>query len=105
MPVPADGELYIGPVDDESFCWLNDRYLGEVTTKTHPRNYWKVPRAYPLKAAELKKQGNVLTILCRGLRGNDGIPFRPYLKWAKPSKLLYADEPVPGDDPYRYYRW
>lgn len=105
MPDPADCELYIGPVDDESFCWLNDRYLGEVTTKTHPQNYWEVPRAYPLKAAELKKQGNVLTILCRGLRGNNGIPWRPSLKREKPSKLLYADEPVPGDDPYRYYRW
>lgn len=105
MPEPADCELHIGPVDDESFLWLNDRYLGEVTAKTHPRNYWSAPRTYSLKASDLKKQGNVLTILCNDLRGNGGIPQHPFLKLGKPAKLLYADDPVPADDPYRYYRW
>lgn len=105
LPLRKDCELRIGPVDDESFIWLNDRFLGEISRKTNPRDYWKAPRVYPLKRSDLKAEGNVLTILCRNISGSGGIPERPFLKLGKPTRLLYADDPLPFDDPYRYYRW
>ena len=105
LPVRKDCILRIGPVDDESFVWLNDRYLGEISRKTNPKDYWKAPRIYELKRSDLKAKGNVLTILCRNISGSGGIPERPYLKLGEPTKLLYADDPLPVDDPYRYYRW
>lgn len=47
----------------------------------------------------------MLTILCRNISGSGGIPERLFLKLGKPTRLLYADDPLPFDDPYRYYRW
>ena len=105
LPLRQDCELRIGPVDDESFIWLNDRFLGELSRKTNPRDYWKAPRVYSVKRSDLKTEGNVLTILCRNISGSGGIPERPFLKLGRPTRLLYADDPLPFDDPYRYYRW
>jgi len=112
FPTPAnlkfDGlELYIGPVDDESWVWLNDTFLGEVTKTTNPDNYWSFPRLYPLKPGMLKTDGeNVLTILVNDTYLRGGIMAKPTLQIRGPwLDSYYLQAPQASDDPYRYYRW
>ncbi|NMA47631.1 MAG: hypothetical protein GX945_13825 [Lentisphaerae bacterium] len=112
FPTPANlnlnaAELYIGPVDDESWVWLNDIFIGEVTKATHPENYWSFPRLYPLKPGMLKSDGeNVLTILVNDTYLRGGILGKPALQVRGPwLESYYLQTPVAGDDPYRYYRW
>ena len=97
--------LYLGPVDDCSWVWLNGEFLGEVSDKTHPENHWTVEREYTLPPGLLKKNGNTLVVLCRDLRGNGGILGTPLLLFGDSAYRLYADTPEIQDDPYRYYHW
>ncbi len=97
-------ELNIGAVDDESWIWLNGKFLGEVSQKTHPNEYWGVDRHYEVDAKNLKAHGNVLVVLCNDLRGNGGMVGMPGIRVA-PHYRFYADTPQAVDDPYRYYRW
>ncbi len=96
--------LNLGAVDDESWVWLNGKFLGEVTQKTNPDDYWGVHRRYVLAPSDLKPTGNVLVVLCNDLRDNGGMVGRPELR-SNPHHPLYADVPQSVDDPYRYYRW
>jgi beta-galactosidase len=102
-----DVELYIGPVDDESWVWLNDHFLGEVTKDSQPENYWSFPRRYTLAPGMLKTDGdNVLTILVNDIYLKGGILGKPALltrgSWLR---SYYLQVPEAVDDPYRYYRW
>ena len=99
-----EAKLHIGPVDDESWVWLNGEFLGEVTKKTHPKNYWEFPRSYPLEAGKLRPGRNVLVILCRNLAGSGGIFGIPALTFRKKFNF-YTDTPQSSDNPYQYYRW
>lgn len=105
-PLLADSPylLQIGAVDDESWVWLNGHFLGEVTRKTHPSDYWTAERSYQVKGRMLKERGNTLVILCNDLRLQGGVKNVPKLKTASFIRF-YTDEPVSSDDPYRYYRW
>jgi len=99
--------LSIGAVDDESWVWLNGRLLGEVTKKTHPKDYWNVPRRYELPAGLLKHGGeNVLAVRVNDTYQTGGIKGVPALRapgvWLR---SYYVQKPEAGDDPYRYYRW
>ena len=99
--------LHLGPADDESWVWLNGRFLGEVTKKTNPKDYWTFPRTYAMKPGTLKPGGeNVLVVLVNDTYQTGGLTGAPRL--AAPGAWLgsyYVQEPVAGDDPYRYYRW
>jgi beta-galactosidase len=99
--------LRIGAVDDESWVWLNGRFLGEVTKKTNPKDYWAFPRQYPLPPGLLKHGGeNVLVVRVNDTFQTGGIQGVPAL--TSPGLWLrshYLQTPQADDDPYRYYRW
>ncbi len=99
--------LWIGPVDDESWVWLNGRFLGEVTKKTRPKDYWAFPREYRIEPGWLNRDGeNVLVVCVNDTYQTGGIMGTPFL--AAPAPWLdsfYVQKPEPVDDPYRYYRW
>lgn len=97
-------ELQIGAVDDESWIWLNGRFMGAVTAKTHPGDYWNYNRKIPLKKTDLRPGKQVLTILCNDLRGSGGLQSIPEIV-PKQLRFFYADQPEAEDDPYRYYHW
>ncbi len=105
-PVPAGTvcTLYLGPVDDESWVWLNGKFLGEISVETHPNDFWAAERIYKIPAEELKPTGNVLTVLVNDRRQNGGILGTPSLSF-RPAYRLYPDTPISTDNPYRYYRW
>ncbi len=100
--------LYIGAVDDESWVWLNGRFLGEVTTKTNPKDYWRFPREYDLETEWINWDGdNVVTVLANDTYLKGGIRGKPLILSGDSSWLesYYIQTPVADDDPYRYYRW
>ena len=103
--IGKDIQLYLGQIDDCSWVWLNGTFLGEISDKTHPENYWLVERKYTLSPRLLKKKGNTLIVLCRDLRGNGGILGTPRLIFGSSEINLYADIPEIQDDPYRYFHW
>ena len=100
-------KLRIGPVDDESWVWLNGTFLGEVTKKTNPKDYWTFPREYPMKPGLLNRGGeNVLVVLVNDTFQSGGMTGTPAL--VTPGAWLdsyYVQPPIAEDDPYRYYRW
>ncbi len=96
--------LNLGPIDDESWVWLNGKFLGEITAKTNPNDYWSTPRRYQVASSDLKPTGNVLTVLCNDLRQDGGMLGIPVAQF-KPTHPFYVDTPKSVDDPYRYYRW
>ena len=98
-------ELDLGAVDDESWVWLNGKFLGELTQKTHPDGYWALPRKFTLKGKQLRKTGNTLVVLCNDLRGEGGILGTPSIGLKAAPDGLYTDRNLMEDDPYRYYRW
>ncbi|MBS1368923.1 MAG: hypothetical protein HPZ91_03100 [Lentisphaeria bacterium] len=98
------GTLHIGPVDDESWIYLNDALLGEVTAKSHPDGYWREPRSYRVTPEQFRAGRNVLVIHGNDIRQTGGLSGAPgFVPDEKPG--FYTDVPVAGDHPYRYYRW
>jgi beta-galactosidase len=99
--------LDVGAVDDESWIWLNDEFLGEVTQKTHPENYYRAKRIYKLKREQLSVDGeNTLVIRVGDWFEKGGIMGTP--KLSVESLCLdsyYIQKAIADDDPYRYYRW
>ena len=104
LPEHRELTLYFGPVDDESWVWLNGEFLGEISAKSAPKNFWAAERIYKVDSSKLKPAGNVLVVLCNDRRMNGGILGAPSLSWM-PEYRLYPDTPRSDDDPYRYYRW
>ncbi len=100
-------KLWIGAVDDESWVWLNDEFLGEVTKTTNPKDYWAFPREYELRSGLLRKDAeNVLVIKVNDTYQNGGIVGSPELRGRFPwLDGPCAQEPIADDNPYRYYRW
>jgi hypothetical protein len=101
-----DITLHIGAIDDESAIWLNGAFLGEVTPKTNPDDYWSFPREYKLDPSQLKPGENVLAVRVRDTYKSGGMMGRPRL--SVPAVWLrshYIQVPQAEDDPYRYYRW
>ena len=96
--------LRLGVIDDESWVWINGRFLGELSEKTNPVDHWSLDRSYPVGGRDLKRRGNVLAVLCNDLRMKGGMLGKPELRSAS-AYPLYADTPQAVDDPYRYYRW
>jgi hypothetical protein len=110
VPSGVAGEgmsLFLGAIDDESWVWLNGKFLGEVTRETNPKDHYSVARNYRLAAGDLRPgQSNDLTVLVNDTFKMGGIWGTP--KLSSPGKWLdsyYTTEPVADDDPYRYYRW
>lgn len=102
-----DLKLWLGPVDDESRVWLNGKFLGEVTKKTNPDDYYKLPREYALTADMLyRDRENMLVVWCNNTYQTGGIMGQPHLTAAAPwLNSYYLQVPQAVDDPYRYYRW
>ena len=96
--------LSLGPVDDESWAWVNGQFVGEVTQKTNPSDYWAAQRFHSFRGTLLHAGENEITVLCRDLRGKGGILGSPVLR-AIPPMRFYTQEPVSSDDPFRYFRW
>lgn len=94
----------LGQIDDESWVWLNGTFVGELTQKTNPNNYWGAERRYVLKSELFRKGLNTVVVLCNDLRNTGGIFGIPEAV-ALPNFSLYTDIPERVDDPYRYYRW
>ena len=102
-----DLKLNVGPVDDESWIWLNGKLLGEVTKKTNPKDYWALPREYAITPDMLNLDGeNVLAVRVNDTYRTGGITGQPVFSvpgaWLK---SYYVQPPESVDDPYRYYRW
>ena len=97
-------ELFLGAIDDESWIWLNGKFLGEVSTRTNPKNYWAVKRKHLLPPHTLKSGVNTLVVLCNDVWKDGGILDTPGLRPTKPFSL-YTDTPIANDDPYRYFHW
>lgn len=98
--------LKLGPIDDESWVWLNGRFLGEVTKATNPKDYWKFPREYQITPDMLNfDDENTLAVRVNDTYQKGGIFGEPFI--ATQSKVLshYMQKPKAVDDPYRYYRW
>lgn len=105
---PGPVTLELGGVDDESWVWLNGKFLGEVSEKTHPKTYWHLQRRYTLSPSLLKKSGrNRLTILVNNLRGSGGLTGLPRLSAGSVlyGTDYYIQDLKQEDDPYRYYHW
>ena len=99
--------LQLGPVDDESWVWLNGTFLGEHTKQTNPKDYWSFPREFEMTPGLLKADGeNVLVVRVNDTYQKGGLTGTPRLVTPAPwLNSYYLQEPVAGDDPYRYYRW
>jgi len=99
--------LDLGGIDDESWVWLNGKFLGAVTKESRPEDYWHFPRRYRIAPDNLRFEGeNVLAVRVRDTYQTGGIRGRPRLS-APPPWLgrWYVQHPIADDDPYRYYRW
>ena len=105
-PIPAGTTctLYLGPVDDESWVWLNGKFLGELSVATNPDDFWAAERIYKLPAEAFKPTGNSLVVLVNDRQQNGGILGTPSITY-RPEYRLYPDTSISTDDPYRYYRW
>jgi beta-galactosidase len=93
--------LSIGRVDDESWVWLNRKFVGEVSRQTHKAPY-VVDRQYEVDLEDLSST-NTFTLLCHDIRGDGGLLDTPSLVIIR--ERLYLDDMISEDDPYRYYRW
>ena len=96
--------LNIPAVDDESWCWLNGQFLGELSARTNPKDYWYAKRTHRFPGNLLKARNNTLVILCNDLRNTGGIWGVPQIRCGNGLRL-YTDTPVADDNPYRYCRW
>ena len=96
--------LNIPAVDDESWCWLNGQFLGELSARTNPKDYWYAKRTHRFPGNLLKARNNTLVILCNDLRNTGGIWGVPQIQSGNGLRL-YTDTPVADDNPYRYCRW
>jgi len=100
--------LFLGKVDNESWVWLNGKFLGEVTKETNPRDSSTFQRLYQLAPGVLNPSGdNVLVVLVNNSpRLTGGILSNPALiiegSWLH---SYYLQKPRPEDDPYRFFRW
>ncbi|HBC86087.1 MAG TPA: hypothetical protein DCZ94_03945 [Lentisphaeria bacterium] len=100
--------LKMGGIDDESWIWLNGKFLGEVTKITNPKDYYMAPRTYVLSPGTLRKDGvNTIIVKVNDTYLNGGFKDVPLLvkKGAPWLNTYYLQEPIADDDPYRYYRW
>ena len=104
--IAPDDQLFLdfGAIDDESWTWLNGKFLGEVTVKTNPKDYWTANRIHQISGKDLRPGKNVLVVLVNDNFNNGGILGTPGLR-SKPKHSFYTDTPIASDDPYRYYRW
>jgi beta-galactosidase len=105
--LPDDLTLYIGACDDESWIWLNGKFLGEVTTKTNPGDYWSFTREYTIPAELLNENSdNTIVVRVNNTYLDGGIAGKPAIT-TRGSWLdsYYIQIPEADDDPYRYYRW
>lgn len=100
-------KLHLGPVDDESWVWLNGHFLGEVTKKTNPKDYWAFPRVFDMTPELLNTRGdNVLVVRVNDTYQTGGLTGEPRFECPPPwLESYYVQTPEAGDDPYRYYRW
>ncbi|HRR06571.1 MAG TPA: beta galactosidase jelly roll domain-containing protein, partial [Victivallales bacterium] len=100
--------LELGGIDDESWTWLNEQFLGELTKTTNPKNYWNAPRTYTFKTEILrKKEKNTLVVKVNDTYMNGGFREQPRIKRKSAPWInsYYLQNPIAEDDPYRYYRW
>lgn len=97
-------ELEIGAVDDESWIWLDGKFLGAVTRESHPKNYWNVSRRHQFSPGELSPGPHELVVLCNDIYNIGGIGGSPRISVSNPFRM-HADRAIPEDDPYRYYHW
>lgn len=101
----AEYILNIPAVDDESWCWVNGKFVGKVTAETHPNSYWFTGRRHRFSGKLLQKKGNVIVVLCNDLRMSGGIWGIPEIYPVRNPQPLYTDVPLFVDNPYRYCRW
>ncbi|MFA5263499.1 MAG: beta galactosidase jelly roll domain-containing protein [Opitutaceae bacterium] len=103
-------KLFIGRVDNESWVWLNGKFLGQVTKDPTAMfgNSSGIVREYKLDPGLLRPDGdNVLVVLVNNnQRFTGGILSHPAIvidgAWLH---SYYLQKPESEDDPYRYYRW
>lgn len=107
LPENEEIVLSVGAIDDESWIWLNGKFLGEVTKANTPDGYWRAPRDYKMSKGDLKADGpNVLAVRVNNIYRDGGMVGHPCLSvdgaWIK---SYYLQKPIADDNPYRYYRW
>ena len=92
-------------IDDESWIWLDGKFLGAVTKQTNPKDYWLAIRRYRFAPGALKPGRHELVILCNDVYHLGGISGHPRLSSARDLFPMHVDQAIPEDDPYRYYHW
>ena len=100
--------LDFGPVDDESWIWINGHFLGEISSRTGEKEFWAVDRKYDVNPEYINwDKDNVITVLCNDTYLKGGIRGKAYYKSGQGAWLdsYYIQIPQKDDDPYRYYRW
>jgi hypothetical protein len=100
--------LDFGPVDDESWIWINGHFLGEISSQSGEKEFWAVDRKYEIKPEFINwDKDNVITVLCNDTYLKGGIRGKAYYKSGQGAWLdsYYIQAPKQDDDPYRYYRW
>jgi len=102
-----DVTISLGRCDDESMVWLNGKFLGEITKKNSPTNYWARTRDYKLPKELVNSDStNVIVVRVNNIYLSGGMTGKPMLTTKGPwLKSYYLQTPVADDDPYRYYRW
>jgi hypothetical protein len=107
----ADQEVtfVLGAVDDEDWTYVNGQFVGSITQKTNPDNYFEAVRRYKLPKGALKTGRNVIAVKVNDLRQAGGIKASLLKRRGGGVERwlsgLYLDTPQAKDDPYRYLRW
>jgi lysophospholipase L1-like esterase len=104
---PENVIMSLGACDDESWIWLNGKFLGEITKENAPKDYYRRARDYKLPVELINSdKENVVVVRVNNTYLDGGMRGVPVLKtkglWLK---SYYIQTPIADDDPYRYYRW
>jgi len=100
--------IEFGPIDDESWVWINNQFLGETSKATGPKEFWAVNRKFDINPEYINwNKENVITVLCNDTYLKGGIRGKACYKSGQGAWLdsYYIQVPEKDDDPYRYYRW
>lgn len=108
LPAGARPVLTVPYIDDEDEVWINGKKIGETNRKTNPKDYYSVPRAYPIPPGVLKTGSNMIDIRVHNVQGSAKVGSPMRIHWLPPgeaekirlSKSPYLFEVDRTTDPY-----
>ena len=80
LPDEAEPVLIMGAVDDEDTTYFNGVKIGHTGKDTHPKDYWKARRSYPIprKLFRLGSNANLIQVQVHDLDVVGGISMAPF---------------------------